>query len=56
MRADSEQQARPTLLLASGFIKMESLSAFQEYGAVTPSALGYEITGFSSWVLHILPY
>lgn len=45
-----------TLVFASGFIKVESMSAFQEYSDVTPSVLGYEITGISPWVSHILPY
>lgn len=45
-----------TFVFASGFIKVESMSAFQEYGAVTPSVLGYEITSISPWVPHILPY
>lgn len=44
------------LVFASGFIKVESMSAFQEYSTVTPSVLGYEITSISPWVPHILPY
>ena len=44
------------LVFASGFIKVESMSAFQEYSAVTLSVLGHEITSISPWVPHILPY
>lgn len=44
------------LVFASGCIKVESRSAFQEYRTVTPSALASEITSISPWVPHILPY
>ena len=56
LRINNGCQNLLTLLCASGFIKVESVSAFQEYSAVTPSVLGYEITSISPWVPHILPY
>lgn len=40
--------SKPLLVaFAAGFIKVESRSAFQEYGSVAPSALGYGITSIS---------
>lgn len=56
MRMNNGCQNLLTLIFASGFIKVENMSAFQEYSAVTPSVLGNEITSISPWVLCILPY